>query len=270
MREWVWPLLVAVVIVFAGCSSKEPDARSVPGTTDDTSHPGGNDPVTSNGAPPTGPPPTSGAGTPASQGGNHAPIPDVKPSAKSGPAPLSINFTLGASDADGDALSWTFDANSDGTKEDSGTDLPKTVAFSYAQAGTSNATFRVTDGRLESVFVVAVTILEAKPASVVFTGHVDVPDPASTAANECILDIAIVAGAPDNVVGNIHAFPEALDGWHYTFDKPGFWAQFWQGTTAITGSGAGGDVPTGSDQVWVCGKDAATLNTDYVLTISPP
>jgi hypothetical protein len=45
---------------------------------------------------------------------------------------------------------------------------------------------------------------------------------------------------------------------------------FWDNTPAILGQGSTGNVPDGATNVWVCGKDATTANTDYTLTLSPP
>jgi hypothetical protein len=65
-----------------------------------------------------------------------------------GTAPLAVNFTLNATDLDGDVLNWTFDADGDGVFEANGTsaDLPANVTFTYNAPGQWRAVLNVTDG----------------------------------------------------------------------------------------------------------------------------
>lgn len=83
-----------------------------------------------------------------------APVPNQPPGANltadidNGTAPLAVNFTLNATDLDGDLLNWTFDADGDGTLEANGTsaDLPMNVSFTYNATGEFRAALNVTDG----------------------------------------------------------------------------------------------------------------------------
>jgi PKD repeat protein len=74
----------------------------------------------------------------------------------SGPAPLTVQFTgSGSSDPDGDALTYSWDLNGDGSYGDSTAANP---SFTYTTAGTYQATLRVTDARGASSTSAPVTI----------------------------------------------------------------------------------------------------------------
>jgi glucose/arabinose dehydrogenase len=74
----------------------------------------------------------------------------------SGPAPLTVQFNgSGSSDPDGDALSYSWDLNGDGTYGDSTVANP---SFTYTTAGTYPVTLRVTDARGASSVSAPVTI----------------------------------------------------------------------------------------------------------------
>jgi PKD repeat protein len=74
----------------------------------------------------------------------------------SGPAPLTVQFNgSGSSDPDGDAISYSWDLNGDGTYGDSTAANP---SFTYTTAGTYSVTLRVTDARGASSVSAPVTI----------------------------------------------------------------------------------------------------------------
>ena len=76
---------------------------------------------------------------------NNAPQAVASASPTSGPAPLTVQFTgSGSSDPDGDALTYSWDLNGDGTYGDATTANP---SFTYTTAGTRQVTLRVTDSR---------------------------------------------------------------------------------------------------------------------------
>ncbi|MEA2332445.1 MAG: hypothetical protein QOH58_2583 [Thermoleophilaceae bacterium] len=74
-------------------------------------------------------------------GGNRSPAVDASANPTSGAVPLNVTFDPGASDPDGDALTydWSF---GDGARSSAAS-----PAHSYAAAGTYQATLRVTDSR---------------------------------------------------------------------------------------------------------------------------
>jgi glucose/arabinose dehydrogenase len=89
-------------------------------------------------------------------GGNTPPNAVATANPTSGPAPLTVQFTgSGSSDPDGDALSYSWDLNGDGTYGDSTAANP---SFTYTTAGTFTVRLRVTDARGASSTSTPVTI----------------------------------------------------------------------------------------------------------------
>jgi hypothetical protein len=79
-----------------------------------------------------------------------------------------VNFTWTADDPDGDELSFTFDADGDGTEDtsgtwvaDNGTYSPFNFSFSYDARGLFNATINVTDDDMSDEKSLVVEVLEA-------------------------------------------------------------------------------------------------------------
>jgi PKD repeat protein len=74
---------------------------------------------------------------------NQPPIAVANASPTNGPAPLTVAFDgTPSSDADGDALTYAWDLDGDGTFDDATT---PTASFTYTQPGTYTAILRVTD-----------------------------------------------------------------------------------------------------------------------------
>jgi PKD repeat protein len=89
-------------------------------------------------------------------GANNPPNAVATANPTSGPAPLTVQFNgSGSSDPDGDALSYSWDLNGDGTYGDSTAANP---SFTYTTAGTYSVTLRVTDARGASSVSAPVTI----------------------------------------------------------------------------------------------------------------
>jgi glucose/arabinose dehydrogenase len=89
-------------------------------------------------------------------GANNPPSAVATANPTSGPAPLTVQFNgSGSSDPDGDALSYSWDLNGDGTYGDSTAANP---SFTYASAGTYAVRLRVTDARGASSVSAPVTI----------------------------------------------------------------------------------------------------------------
>lgn len=138
------PVLVCLLLIgLAGCTEKKEDGGDDAddgGTASGTSTRTGTGTSTRTS---TGSASATGTGSPAN---NTAPTANVTADVDNGTAPLSVNFTLDASDADGDALSWTFDADGDGTPEANGTALPATVQHTFNETGEFRAELAVSDG----------------------------------------------------------------------------------------------------------------------------
>jgi glucose/arabinose dehydrogenase len=89
-------------------------------------------------------------------GANNPPNAVATANPTSGPAPLTVQFTGGgSSDPDGDAITYSWDLNGDGTYGDSTAANP---SFTYATAGTYTARLQVTDARGASSVSAPITI----------------------------------------------------------------------------------------------------------------
>jgi glucose/arabinose dehydrogenase len=89
-------------------------------------------------------------------GSNNPPNVVATANPTSGPAPLTVQFNgSGSSDPDGDAITYAWDLNGDGTYGESTAANP---SFTYATAGTYTARLQVTDARGASSVSAPITI----------------------------------------------------------------------------------------------------------------
>lgn len=106
---------------------------------------------------------------------NHAPVASL--TAGSVPGSLNVTFTLAASDADGDALSYAFDADGPGPLAAvAGTNatFPLRLNATYPTPGLYNASLSVSDGRATTVAHLAVNVTAQAVQSVDFS-YVETP-----------------------------------------------------------------------------------------------
>lgn len=148
----VGTLLIATAL--AGCAGDD-DGGDGPTTTRTG--------TTATGTPTTAPTQTgTSTSTSTSTSGpgdeNGAPTATLAASISGGAAPLNVTFDLSGADPDGDALTWTFDADGDGTKDAEGTELPAEVTFLYETAGNFTASLLVSDGTEASVASVDIEV----------------------------------------------------------------------------------------------------------------
>jgi PKD repeat protein len=95
--------------------------------------------------------------------GNAAPLATAQASPSNGQVPLSVNFTVTATDSDGiQTVEWDFDG--DGTFERSLTSAG-TTNYTYTQVGTFNPKVRVTD-RLGAATLVSVPSMQVRAAPI--------------------------------------------------------------------------------------------------------
>jgi PKD repeat protein len=88
----------------------------------------------------------------------------------SGGAPLSVNFTITADDADGTITEYAWDFDGDGTYESTSPSNPSPLAHSYNSSGLYNAKFRVTDdGGSWDVDTVSIYVSHNSPPVVILT-----------------------------------------------------------------------------------------------------
>lgn len=160
-------ILLAAAFVMSGCAASQPETTS-------TSTPPGKDPANPSGTTTSRAPTSTGPTTSPSSGSsaNEAPVPRLSASALGGPAPFQVNFTLDATDADGDALSWTL-AFGDGSSTATGSTTPATVAHNFTAMGNYTVTLTVSDGTASARALLNLTVTEAasQDETANYTGH---------------------------------------------------------------------------------------------------
>ena len=179
MRNLVVVLLM-LAVALSGCSDgdtdPEPQDDGTQGTADE---------------PTDGPESSSSVENKA----NTPPTANLTADAATGQAPLTVNFTVGGTDADGDALNWTLDADGDGTADANGSELPGTFSFSYPQAGNYSAAATVTDGNASTTARLNITVSAAPP----------VAPPRETTTHSCTATagaaVISFSGGPVNIGG---------------------------------------------------------------------
>ena len=172
-------VLLLLTLAFAGCASKGK------GGDDSDSDPTGGSSTKSGTSTTSG----SATGTGSSSGSTTMTgtgAPNGKPTAQLGAATASgsllVNFTVDASDPDGDALNWSL-AFGDGSFEN-GTVVPTNTTRTFSAAGTYTDVLTVSDGLLNATSSVNVTLEAGAPAMQDFEGewaigNVDAPNVAS-------------------------------------------------------------------------------------------
>ena len=114
-------------------------------------------------------------------GPNTPPTASLGASIQNGEAPVEVEFTLDGTDADGDNLTWSFDADEDGIFDAEGTELPATVNFTYAAEGVFNATLTVRDSLNETTAALQIDVtapsVEEGFAGFSYSGYAPAPCP---------------------------------------------------------------------------------------------
>lgn len=186
-------VLLAVVLLtclaFAGCSSGGAEDGEDTSSSSASSSGTGSKSGTKSGS---GTASSSGTGT--GQPSNKAPTGRLAASVANGTTPLSVNFTLEGSDADGDALSWSL-AFGDGASEN-GTALPANVTHAFAAAGNYTVTYNLTDGKASASYNVTIRVAAGGPGggstTAVFTEAQEYP---SNPVNSLVIPNVGYAGA---------------------------------------------------------------------------
>lgn len=145
-----FPLVAAILtVLLAGCAGS---ANQTP-TASSMSEAGADDPATTRDA---------DAQSPT----NGPPNATLTASDLTGAAPLTITFTINASDPDGNELKWFFDADGDKTTDANGTQFPATADFTYNVPGEFVANLTVSDGSQNSSATVTLNITEVATPSI--------------------------------------------------------------------------------------------------------
>jgi hypothetical protein len=253
MRGWLAVGLVSVLLL-SGCTQKSPPSGS--GTVATKASASGS----TTGA--AGFSPSAGTAT-ATSGQNHAPTGGITANQTAGKSPLTVLFTLDATDTDGDKLSFTVDFDGNGTIDSSRANatFPTQVNHTYVKAGLYNITYTLTDGRESVSYKAMVNVTAAGGgAPVVIAGSISQYG---------------LCGVPPGD-DDAHPIDAALVGATYTLTPASLYPWWWigEGSSDPTVSGDNtGKVPEGTTSVHICvdkvGVAGVSPGTDYVLTITP-
>ena len=187
-----------------------------------------------------------------------------------GVVPFDVTFTVNGTDADGDSLTWSLDANGDGQEDRNGTEFPSQAIFTYDAPATYQATLSVSDGKN----VTTTTLTINGTAAVEETG------PAQTASGTIVtspygcLQNAYLNG-PANPYFVLVTVLEASYGLPFkatfTTTVPSIMnaAQFWIGSSTVAGtfssdtSEVTGVVPPNSGSLYLSSCGGAQVEVYY-------
>jgi len=146
---------------------------------------------------------------------NHPPTATIAASVQAGGVPLLVNFTLDGADADGQNVTYTFDADGAAPAEASGSlaTLHLLTNFTYATVGLYNATLTVSDGLNTTVALVSInataaagptgprtdytcTVTAGTPIDFTFTSGATVVATQNCTYTSSAPDVVLVATAP--------------------------------------------------------------------------
>jgi PKD repeat protein len=150
-------LLLVAAILLSGCASKKGGDDGGSDTTGTTT---GSGTKTATGTK-TGTTSGTGTGGPVGNGTGSAPTATLSANLTEGSAPLNVTLSVNATDADGDALSWSLDFG-DGSAPANGTSANGTVATTLVHAfaaGNHTAVLNVTSGGATATANVTITVL---------------------------------------------------------------------------------------------------------------
>jgi PKD repeat protein len=182
MKGLLAALLVAS-LAFAGCTGKDN------GTTTSRSGAASSGSTTNTASTTTGSVTTSatttGSGTQTSDTTsgtpqNHAPTASLVANNATGSIPFNVTFTLGGTDADEDAMTYTL-AFGDGSADATGSTLPAEVQHTYSLEGNFTVLFTVSDGTASSNQTVVVQALVGTVAAGQSVDFAYTADPAGCA-----------------------------------------------------------------------------------------
>jgi glucose/arabinose dehydrogenase len=152
-------------------------------------------------------------------GGNSRPnITTFSAAPASGPVPLNVSFSIAATDANGDAMTYTLDPGDGSAVRNGSLAAGQTVAVnhSYTNSGERTATLRVSDGKAEST--ATATIAAGSPA--VITSLTAVNDNPAPPANYFRYGDTYTFSATATSASGAPLGPEAFT-WSVAFIRPG-------------------------------------------------
>lgn len=208
---------------------------------------------------------------------NTAPEASLSANQTTGQAPLAVTFTLEGSDADGDALRWTFTIQQ-GAQLSTGDQLPATVNHTYDRAGNFTAVLTVDDGNQTAGanLTITVTAPDTDDATGNGTGNAttsadDLPDPV-------VINGTAAVGHPAHILhcfrggidGSYHEISPAEGGWTYALEPAEDFAVYWWGDGEFLEAGeTSGTVPSEATHAEVCMTEGNVMGS-YSLTLWAP
>lgn len=183
----------------------------------------------------------------------------------SGQAPLSVTFTLNATDHA--PLDWSLDPD-DGTPPFTGQTLPATIEHTYRDAGEHTPRFAIDAGNQTDQATLTLTVEPpveddedddangdtANDGDDASTNGDDVPDPVTVTGTALI-------GHPfhpaecfhEGVDGDMHEIDPAQPGWAYRLEPTDTFAVYWwNGNEYLEPGDDAGTVPEGADTIELC------------------
>lgn len=97
---------------------------------------------------------------------NAPPTANLTANVTNGSAPLAVSFDLTGEDADGDNLTWSFDADGDGEADADGAELPASFEYVYDEPGNYTAVLNVSDAEVSTaaeLLIVVEVAVQAGP-----------------------------------------------------------------------------------------------------------
>lgn len=153
LRQWL-SLLVFVLVALSGCTSDDESPADEPAMNADE----GSDET----------PIVSANQTVEPTDGNTTATIDTAPTVNftadvlSGPAPLTVNFTINVTDSEGDSFAWSLDVNGDGEEDAAGNESAG-FEYLYNAVNTYNVTLTVTSTNTTQNATLVITVEEGLP-----------------------------------------------------------------------------------------------------------
>lgn len=209
-------ILILATFLLAGCASKNGTPAGSDPSGSDGGNPSGTGGTDASGTDPGATDPT-GTSDPTTPPANTAPTVNLTASVLNGTAPLEVTFTVAATDAEGDVLSWTLDGNGDGAVDATGEDLPASANVTFAEPGVYTATVNVTDGEFTVNATQVITVIAGGSAfsTLYFVGDGST-NVVTNAANDYVFDLSVTGPGNQDSKWFAGGYP-AADNYAYNF-----------------------------------------------------
>ncbi len=284
MNKALLTALMLLTVAVAGCTDDEPAPAEGDGSTGGETGQNGSD----NGE--TGGETGDTGGETGTESGNEtenvAPEVTVALGDYSGTIPFDVNVTINATDADGDAMTWTLQR--DGADEADGDSFPGVATLSFDAAGAYNITVAVSDGEATTYANFTIEAAEGEPAGpqvievITATWRTGAGTRGAAASYQlcegpedgntiAIRDLtALVPGRTFTATVSDDTDGDAVDSWGVIFNSPGCGVDVHSVYSGAAGSQAGavdisGSIPDGYDLVFFTSYGGANLESTLTI-----